>query len=256
MAFTVGNDNINKIYTGLANCSVVTINPNEEQLVKMGKESKKPLNYVETLTDSEGNPFKRVCVDFWLSHTNPDILVKVRFFLTNVIKKNIAGDKTRFINDYGQNFYGLNSEDIPVNSSTNVAWISPVGIRECYTGEAELIDFIRVWFSSGPKDVSKLDNINKLFEGDFSELHNYTKIGKDKKVQVLLYEKDGFTNVYTKHFARAFNKKPDFWVKSLEKSTVMINYQNTFALKEYDPINDASPAPVSNDSPSNEDPFV
>lgn len=252
MAFTQGNNEEYKLYTGVADCFIVAINPTDEELKAMGITPKAPVKYIEELTGTDGSVSKRVSIDFWLRHKDPDILVKIRFFLEDKIKTSIDGTKNRYINDFGQNFYGTSIDDLPKASATGVTWIEKANIRECLIGEAEIVDFIRTWFAAGAKDVSKFDNIKALFEGDFTELKGYAKEGKLKKIQVLLYVNDnGYQSVFTRHFARAFNKRADRWMKSLEGSK--INYQNSLVLQEMNQLTGASaPPPAPNAA---EDPF-
>ena len=92
-----------------------------------------------------------------------------------------------------------------------------------------------------PKEgKAEISNISKLFTGDVSELKKVFTTYKDRKVQVLFIVKQSkgewYQNIYTRYFSRAGTKSTTYWAKHLAGSTTTLMYQDSFALKEFNPM--------------------
>ena len=251
MAFAANTDNVSKVYTGLANMQVIAINPSKAEAEALGINLKEEPVYVGKTDDGT----HKVSIDFWLRHTNPDFTQKVRFFLEARTLVTSTG-KQRAINDLGQNTFTNDLTVLPLKSGSNETWFSTKGIRFAFVGECELIGFLRSWLSVGVDQESKLDSPEALFKGDVSELRKYLSQFPNAKVQVLLVEKNGYSNVYTKHFERGGNAGVTRWNKEITNginSGYPVNIQGSLVLKELAISDSPSGAPAV---PANSNPFA
>lgn len=220
-----------KLYTGRADVSVVMINPTLAEMQEKGVNYKEEPVY--TFTTDEG--VKKVRIDVWVDH--PVVgLDKVAFFLANESKPSAAGN-TQFINDYGQSSWAATKEDLLAKVGS---WFKDENIRPAYTGEVELIDFLRKLLSIGKDGVSKIDNITKLIDGNVTELRDILKSAAGRKVQVLYIVKQSgdswYQNIYTRYFDRGGSKSPTYWDKHMANVQSPPEYQGAWVLQEFDPL--------------------
>ena len=222
----------NDIYTGICDVQVLSVNPDAKEIETLNLPVKKDSEPVYKSTSDEGN--KKVMIKFYIKNENPKVETNVTFFLEN--KEQIASSgKPRYINDYGQNSYGTDEQEVlgRVGSNGN-KFFKEDGLRVAKIGECELIDFIKNWLCVGQDSKIKFTNFDKLFDGDVSEINKLVKAyGDMRKVQVLLGEKNGYQTVYSKFFGRAGNKNFKYWTKHFENSQGTFNYQNSYALKKW-----------------------
>ena len=225
----------NDIYTGIHDVQVISVNPDLKEIESLSLPTKKDVEPVYKSVSDDGND--KIMIKFYVKSDNPKIETNTTFFLENKEQISSTG-KPRYINDFGQNTYASNPEEVlsRVGSNGNT-FFKEDGLRVAKVGECELIDFIKAWLCVPQESKIKFDNFNKLFTGDVSEISKLVKAyGDMKKVQVLLGEKSGYQTVYTKFFGRAGNKNFKYWTKHFESSQSTFNYQNSFALKKWDPI--------------------
>ena len=165
MAIQAGNVSERKVYIGLAKMDVVAINPTLEELRALGVNAQNDPNYLGTTDDGKA----QLRLDIWLKHENPDILVPIKFFIQDKLSTSQAGLK-EYMNKFGYSSYGDSIEDI---KSKVPDWFDTDTLRQAYVGESRLISFIRNWICVPRNGEATIDDWNKLFQGDVSELRSY-----------------------------------------------------------------------------------
>lgn len=235
MAFEKGNESTpNKLYTGLADVKVVAVNPTKEEAEKLGISMKADPVYT-SVDDTTGN--RKVRIDIYVTSDKTSKIDKMAFFLEDAPRVSEKGN-TQFINDFGDASFSESIEAIA--SNPKMSWFKSDGIRPAFGGEADLIDFIKALLNIQKGSVAKLDNPKALFTGNVSEIAAIFKANPERKVQVLytVRENDGnwYQGVYTKYFGRAGNTKTTYWQKHMDNLTTVVNYQNSFAFQEFNPL--------------------
>jgi|21_taG_2_1085346.scaffolds.fasta_scaffold39210_2 hypothetical protein len=197
-----------KLWAGLTNMEVKAVNPNMAELNAMGINIKTEPNY--NLEMNGRDIFKVV---FWVS--NPDLTTKVEFLLENTPKMNKDGNKTQWVNDYGQFMYAESTEAIQNNPK--MEWYKHDGIRPAFPNEEKLIGFIRAWANVASGGKVSLDTMDKIASGtDLSELKQLVTQLSNNRVRVLVGVKDGkYQNVYTSYFGRTQKSGDSYFVKAL-----------------------------------------
>ena len=248
MAFEPGKPTEGKkLYTGLADVSVVMINPTLTELQEKGVNFKEEPVYT-SIADAG---HKKVRLDIWV--TNPVTgLNKIAFFLEDYSKESAAGNY-QFINAYGQSTWGKSVEDV----TERLSWFNTEGMKLAKQGEVELVDFLKNLLSIGKDNKTGIDKIEKLFNGDVSELKDiFTKFA-ERKVQVLFVVKESngewYQNIYARYFSRAGTKSTTYWNKHFVGSTNLPIHQDSFLLKEFNPAEYTLP---STDAGAESDPWA
>jgi hypothetical protein len=225
-----------KLYTGLGDVEIVLVNPTLAELQAKGVNFKEEPVY--TSVADAGH--KKVRLDIWTNH--PIVgLQKVVFFLEDYSKDSAAGNK-QYINDFGQSTWGKTEEDV----MARLKWFDSKGIRLAKSGEPELVDFIKNLLSIGKDTEAGIDKISKLFNGDVSELKDIFAKFNDRKVQILYMVKEfsgeWYQNIYARYFSRAGSKSTGYWNKHFTGSTSTPIFQDSYLLKEFDPLTYATPS--------------
>ena len=231
------------LFTGLEDVKILCVNPTVAEAAKFGIKFKDNAELVYTsVKEDETDPkikTNAIRLDFWLGSPNLDGAVKLALFLEDKDQISSTG-KPRFINDYGQNTYAETQEAVLALESNGNKWFKPEGLRVAKSGECELIELIRAWLSIGMSDKAKLDSFSKLCKGDVSEIKGLiTKYGT-RMVQVLLTVRENectwYQGVYGRYFSRSGNKTTKYWEKQMTYNTNPPVYQNSYKLKEFDPM--------------------
>lgn len=240
MAFSKGAESKEAVgikrYIGVAPCFVKAVNPNKEEFEKLfnAQLSDEP-SYVGTV-EVDGTDVPNVRLSFVLQ---PDV-EKVGFevgpqnmalFLQKRPKYNKDHTKVQVIDKYGRTAWvtieQAKNHEIPVYSN------GPANLdkdyRPAYVGEAELTDFLKAYLCIPnamryvnntwvPADnlqdcEARLENIDKLFKGDFSEIGDAIALQPLNKVKVLFGVRTTDDNkqyqaFYTQMFLR--NSAPDY----------------------------------------------
>lgn len=241
-----------KLYTGLINMKVVAINPaTAEQIEALGY--KKPNQNPEYITtDDEG--VLKVRLDLYLENADHNVKTKMALWLENKERISQSG-KFEYINNQAQSCFA----DTP----DAYAWFDGSTARKATVGETTLHDFVKVWANvstkadaAGKLPECKLEGIPAMFNGNFSELQSLVNDLSDYEVKVLLGvrtvegEDDNgmpkvnyYQDVYTKMFARSYQKSNNPWLKKLsdEYGAYKQEYQNSLLLQEFNPNNVATP---------------
>ena len=231
-----------KLYTGIANVKVVSINPTKKGLEKLGYKPQNDPVYLttETIEEENGGTKTKLRLDFHLIGESPEgdkIMTKVAFFLENEYRLNKDKTKSEWINDFGRTAWSEDgkSEKAP----TGLTWFKHETARQAFMGEADLHLFLINWLNIGPDDEAKMDNFKALFDEDYSELNGLLKTNIDNEIRVLLNVREGkYQSVYSRYFDRASNKRTNYWASHIKSQTdggfaMKEDYQNSFTFKEW-----------------------
>lgn len=209
MAFDVNSGGTIKLFTGITDMKVIAINPSLEEATKLGLSMKKE----ETYTFKDDKDVNCANIDFWLQHPTQDFKLKYRIWLKDIDRLATTGKKLA-INDFGQSSFVDTLDKLPVNGD-GVQWFSSQGVRWAKVGEDDLIRFLKGWLNIGAGRTAKLDDITKLFKGDFSELRSIMKAAATNNIQVLITIKGGYMQVFPKHFEKGGNVIKTRWEKAV-----------------------------------------
>ena len=250
-----------KKYTGISPVSVLAVNPSKAELDKIyNRESQNDPVYVGT--NKAGKP--QIRIDFIVKTAQGssvkekvDLTSRVSFFISDDKRVNKDGTKVQVIDKYGRTAW-VTSEDfkaknIPMYSNGPAQLDSDY--RAIYNGEEQLTQFIKAycgianlevykdgkWVKNSdvkPEDCEcRLDNIEKYFKGDVSELKGIINDSLKVCVLFVVSGKDGkmYQNIYNGHFARTTNSRGfEKAVNDAKASGGMQNVETSFGeLVEY-----------------------
>jgi hypothetical protein len=233
-----------KLWAGITNMEVKAVNPNLAELNAMGINMKTEPNY--SLEMNGRDIFK---VIFWVG--NPDLTTKVEFLLENTPKITKNGDKTQFVNAYGQFAYATNAEAL-----TNYDWYKHEGVRAAFPNEEKLIGFIKAWANVANGGKVFLESMDKIAAGtDLTELKQLVTQLAANRVRVLVGVKDGkYQNVYTHYFGRTQKSGDSYFIKHLngEYSSFNAEFPGDLQWGQFTPqlsvtTADTDTAPAEND---------
>lgn len=234
MAFAKGNETtdsaIVKRYTGVAPCYVLGVNPNKAKLEEIyGTTLENAPEYLSTV-DVDGKTVSTARIDF-IVKTDPEksngieMLSKVALFLRKEYRFNRDKTKVQVIDKYGRTAWVTKEEAaahaIPVytNGPANL----DADYRPCYVGEEELTNFIKTYLNipnvmkyvdkkwvmvDNPDEcLARLENVDKFFTGDFSELNTIVNLQPKNKIKLLFGVKTNdegkqYQAVYTQMFLK------------------------------------------------------
>lgn len=254
-----------KLHTGLCNMSIVAINPSTaDQIEALGY--RKPQADPEYLSINSETGAKKIRLDIYLENKTMNIRTKMALWLENTERISQTG-KNEWINNQAQSCY---AEQADVYD-----WFDHTTARKALVGETTLHDFIKVWANVGTKaDANgvipecKLENINAIFDKDFSELQGLVRDLSEYEVKILLGVRQvdstdenqmpkvsNYQDVYTKMFARSYQKSYNVWLKKLgdEYGAYKQNYQDSLELQEFNPS--STPTPNAGTPSTDETPF-
>ena len=228
--------------------------------------------------DIDGRKVENVRVDFivkTVAEDNNDIEMtsKVALFLRKEYRFNRDKTKVQVIDKYGRTAWvtveQAKAKEIPVyaNGPANL----DADYRPCYVGEEELTNFIKAYLNipnvmkyvdnkwvmvDNPADcVARLDNIEKYFTGDYSELRDVIALQPMNKVKILFGVKTNdegkqYQAVYTQMFMKNGVRDYARLEKDLADRKAAGAYPTTeFTvgdLKEYNPQPTSFAAPSEN----------
>lgn len=214
-----------KKYIGVAPCHVLALNPTKDELSAIyGREmTKEPEYLMESELGEKKTIVQTAKLDFivvadpekCIGPDGPiDFKTKVTLFISNAYRFNRDQTKAQVIDKYGRTAWVTPEQhekhEIPVYSNGMPANID-ADYRLAYIGEEALTNFLiaylniascqkyinGAWEMNDAKDLpdseARLDNITKLFKGDFSEIKSIVKMGMDlnNKIKILFGIKSG-----------------------------------------------------------------
>ena len=220
MSFKANDSNAGFVktwYTGKENVKVTHINPSTEELTAMGFKMENPVEYTSN-KDGKDQVRIAVCVE-----NGEGFKTTLNFYLVNEQVVTKSGDKVQFINKFGQAAYLPVSGEIP----QKMQWYNTDGMREAVKGEEEFLQFLVSYLNTSTKkgDTCQIENISKLFKGDFSEIKGIPTVAGNNKVGILFGVKktqDGegkdkyVQTAYTRLFLRQFVKTTEKLHESVE----------------------------------------
>lgn len=199
-----------KRYIGVAPVFVLGVNPTKQELEKIyNAQLENAPEYVGVVEVGEDkHKVANVRLDFIIKVDSEkcdgiELISKATFFIRKEARYNRDNTKVQVIDKYGRTAWvtieQAKNHEIPVysNGPANL----DADYRPCYVGEEELTNFIKAYLNipnvmkyvnekwvlvDNPADCeARLENIEKYFTGDFSELKNVIALQPNNKVKVL-----------------------------------------------------------------------
>ena len=210
MAFASGSeskDSVRRLYKGVAPAFVLAVNPTKAEIEKLfNTELEEAPKYIsETEVGPEGNKVKtpQVRITFVLltdvEKCGVEVKVNVPYFLTKAYRFSKDGTKVEVINKYGETAWLPVEHAKAGTTPDNMKWFDTSDMRPAYIGEAALTGFMKAYLNIPNKSFTKdgetkfiknladaearLDQIDKYFTGDFSELRNVIALQPKNKVK-------------------------------------------------------------------------
>lgn len=212
MAFSAGKESseggIVKRYVGLAPVTVLATNPTKAELEAIyGTTLDKDPEYTG-VQDVEGTKVPYARIDFIVKTVADkcdgiDMTTRVTYFLRKEYRFNRDKSKVQVIDKYGRTAWvtkeQANAHEIPVykNGPANL----DKDYRPAYTGEEDLTNFIKAYLNipsvqkyvngkwelvDNPSECeARMDDIDKIFAGDFKGLKEIMSYQPNNKVKVL-----------------------------------------------------------------------
>ena len=206
-----------KSYSGLSNFNVIAVNPTMQELHAMDIKVRQEPNYFLELNGEDY--FK---LTFWVK--NEDLTTRMEILMQNKARTSKTG-KFQWLNAVGQSTW---SEDKPDYDW----WQKPETSRKAFGGEETLINFVKAWANVAPGGDVYFETIDKIVQGDISELKQLITVLKTNQVRLLVGVKDGkYQQVYTKIFGRIKPQRDDLFVKSLNDEYGSFNAEFATDLK-------------------------
>lgn len=211
MAFASGKESTEstpvKRYIGIAPVYVKAVNPKKDELEKLyGTTLEKEPDYQGSV-EIDGKEVPTVRLDFIVAtdaeKCGIDLVSKVTIFLRQAYLYNREKTKVKVIDKYGRTAWvtseELKTKAIPMYSNGPARL--DADYRPLYQGEEDLTGFLQAYLNIPSVDKyvngtwvlsdtpaeseSRLDNIVKYFNGDYSELRDIIKFQPNNKVKVM-----------------------------------------------------------------------
>lgn len=210
-AFATGKESLEgssiKRYIGVAPVFVKAVNPTKAELEKLYNTTiDKDVDYMSSV-EMDGKQVPSVRLDFIIA-TDADkcgieVVSKFTVFLRKSFRFNKDKSKVQVIDKYGRTAWVTQEElkEHKIPQYSNGPARLDADYRPIYMGEEDLTGFLQAYLnipsvdkyvdgkwvmSDTPTDSeSRLDNIEKYFTGDFSELRNIVNFQPNNKVKVM-----------------------------------------------------------------------
>lgn len=222
MAIAAGNKSTEateavKRYIGVAPVTVIGVNPTKEEIKSlMGYEPKEEPVYFGVQDDGNGNKVNYARIDFIVKtdvdKTDIECVGRMSYFLRNQYRKGSQSGKYQVVDKYNNSAWATEET---IKSKAQVMYSNgPAKIigdyRPAYIGEWELMNFIRQylcigssgetngfdyingsWVQKKPEELVDcecsftIEEIQKMFKGDFSPVKNAIALQPTNKVKVL-----------------------------------------------------------------------
>lgn len=227
-----------KLYTGPAPVKVLAVNPTKDEMEKLfgWKPEKEPVYEGE----KDGRKWTNITFFVKPEVEGVEDIIPLKFFLQDSTRTKKDGSGLQVINVYGETTW-LTNEDFDNQVIPEGRNFSPEGVRPAYSGEAELLDFVKtllcvpnrlvynqeskVWeeIENPEEALAQFEHIQDFFEGNIEELRELINIYPENKIKVWLGVERTDTNntyqtFYSGKFARNSARKVDFIMNSITKS--------------------------------------
>ena len=215
------------LYVGIAPVQVVAINPTLSELQDIGIKMKNDPQYMDVTIGGES--YNKLT--FWLKCVEPEFLTRFDVLAKPEHRVSKSG-KFQWCNSTGQFAYADGK------ASEAYDWFKDTDERKAYVGEEILISFIKAFANVASGDECTFESMNKIVEGDVTEIRQLLTALSDNRLRVLLGVKDGrYQQVYTKHFGRLKPFRKDLFIKELNDDfgAFKAEYNQTLELEKYVP---------------------
>lgn len=262
----------NRYFTGVIPYRVILINPTLDELHEKGLTYIKKEPEYQKEADFGNGPIRTTQVDFWLKSVptpecDYDITTKVTFQIAKNVYVGKTTGKTQYVNRYGRMAWASN--ELELNSNP---YFLNEDARPAYKGEEELYKFLFAWLNMSYDPDRKIltdcrVDVEKLFDGDFSELKELVTVGEPYIVRVLTGvrrvedEENGSIKYFQVTYSKYFLKHNQKITTSLQKYLESNEYNSfgtetnpviyTFAIKEFDPSAQPDKEPESKEKANN-----
>lgn len=234
-----------KLYTGIAEMSVLAVNPTMEELHALGIMVQKEPEYTATIKDEVLTK-----IVFWLG--NADAKVKCEILVNKGPWVSTKTGKVKMYNRIGQDTWAKINPDGTVDQSEMNDFLKE---RDTFysipRGMDTVTEFVRAWANVAQDGEIKLDTVDAISNGNVAELRQLVKALSKNLVRVLVWVKDEkYMGVYNRHFGRVNPKRNDLFVKAMNEAFGAILGDYSIEWKEYVPGELAPTAdPVATDAP-------
>lgn len=197
---TESNGNFAK-YVGVASVKILAVNPtmNEWNKVTGGNMQKEP-EYISTTNEG----IKQARITLLVQPKDTEVVIPVTFWFRKAPIQGTQSGKFQIIDKYGRTAWAtkedIEAKQIPQysNGPANI----DIDYRRIVSGEAQFTDFLKAYLNipalsyrdkngnviinPNPSDCeARLDNIMKIFDGDFSEIKKILSYQKENYVKML-----------------------------------------------------------------------
>jgi len=239
-----GNDSKEKVvasinrYMGLANLSIIAVNPTAAEMQKllgMEEEPKEPVYKEIKLKDNDGNerevnkvrlvlrginPVHVDTPDGKLAVINETITAMHDIFVSEQLVVSSTG-KPKILNGVGNDTW---QEIEALKANEKMGWFTKYEpLYQAREGEVELLQIFREFLNLGSKDECKFEDYKKIANGDVSELKKYVSKWSTTNAATFLLgvkevEDKEYQAVYNKVFGRPSVKStPEKFIKRLNE---------------------------------------
>ena len=249
---------IKRLWTGVENFKVTSLNPTQEQLKAIyGDGVKEPVYVGKGSKGDEPNKieFDQVRLDFYIESENDiveDIIkTKISFYLGKYLRSNTEGTKKQLINAFGQTAWltdaqveeGKTKPVIGLVGGKGTYEFNTKGMRQAYEGEDQFIEFLRNLLNlPSPKTAEKESDamsqfstadLDAIIRGDVKSIAGLISRTKNKVGLLLGVKTVGdkmYQDVYNRKTLRQYAKnsaKFDWLRKDVESAQQNGAYPNT-----------------------------
>ena len=177
----------------------MAVNPTMQELHDMDIKVKQEPNYFLELN---GEDYFKLA--FWIK--NEDLITRMEILMQNKSKVSNTG-KNLWLNAIGQSTWSEEKPDYDW-------WQQPETSRKAFGGEETLINFVKAWANVAPGGDVYFETMDKIVQGDVTELKELVKALSSNQVRLLVGVKDGkYQQVYTKVFGRIKPQRDDLFTK-------------------------------------------
>lgn len=257
MAFAKGKQSTDSVevkrYIGVGTCKVLAVNPTKDEWNKItGGNMEKEIEYISTGEDGVKKARITLLVQPDKSKTVGEIepIIPINFWFKKAAVQGSKSGKYQVIDKYGDTAWAtaeeIQNKQIPQysNGPANI----DIDYRKMVTGEDVFTNFVKAylmipsvrtqqngqWVERTDKSMceARLDNILKIFDGDFKEIKEVFSLQPFNKVQILFGVKtadDGriYQDFFTHLFLTQSNNHRINFAKELTKQLALGRYANT-----------------------------
>lgn len=226
-------------FIGIAPFSVTSINPDLDGLRQIIGDS------VEKVTpalgqNQQGKNYSRV--DIWIHRDTEKINTKLSIFISE--PKLSSTGKYKYIDKFGQSTIYYTEEELKnanfereVQTGTKkgqkYTWFDLASARPMYEGEDSLCGFLRAWLGIKSTLECRLNSIENILKGDFSELQAFVEKAKDRKVICALGMNGEYYRVYVHSKGFMQPNKDNNYLKLADQIKKENYYQTNFGEYPY-----------------------